>query len=161
MQLFSPPIGAEQKAALRDAARIEHLFELLHQPQALQPLLPPIHNVTTMSLHTTLTAAMPTTAAPQPPRRDSLNLRITPTERNLIDRAAASQGTTRTEFILRAARQAAEETLLERALITTHPEAYAEFLQRLDAPARPNERLTRTLQTPFPWATPASDTPAV
>lgn len=103
---------------------------------------------------------MPTAATPTP-RRDTLNLRITPTERSLIDRAAASQGTTRTEFILRAARQAAEETLLERALITTHPEAYAEFLQRLDAPARPNERLTRTLQTPSPWAIPASDTPAI
>jgi len=103
---------------------------------------------------------MPTAATPAP-RRDSLNLRITSTERSLIDRAAASQGTTRTEFILRAARQAAEETLLERALITTHPEAYAEFLQRLDAPARPNERLTRTLQTPSPRVTPASDTPAI
>jgi uncharacterized protein (DUF1778 family) len=93
-------------------------------------------------------------------RRDTLNLRISSTERLLIDRAAASLGTTRTEFILRAARQAAEEALLERALIMTSPAAYAEFLQRLDSPAPPSERLMRTLQTPSPWAGNTPDTPA-
>ncbi len=34
------------------------------------------------------------------PRRDTLNLRIPPAERNLIDRAAASTGKTRTDLIL-------------------------------------------------------------
>lgn len=105
------------------------------------------------------TAAAPD-RAPSSIRRDTLNLRISSTERLLIDRAAASLGTTRTEFILRAARQAAEEALLERALIMTSPAAYAEFLQRLDAPAPPSERLMRTLQTPSPWAGNTPDTPA-
>jgi uncharacterized protein (DUF1778 family) len=98
--------------------------------------------------------------APPSIRRDTLNLRISSTERHLIDRAAASLGTTRTEFILRAARRAAEETLLERALIITSPEAYAEFLQRLDAPTSPSDRLMRTLQTPSPWADDAPHAPA-
>ena len=86
------------------------------------------------------------------PVRNTLNLRIPATTRNLIDRAANSTGKTRTDFILEAARRAAEDTLLDRALVSVSPEAYAEFLKRLDAPAQPNDRLRKTLQTPPPWA---------
>lgn len=85
------------------------------------------------------------------PRRDTLNLRIPPAERNLIDRAAESTGQTRTDFILAAARRAAEEALLDRALMVVSPEAYDEFLKRLDRPARPNKRLRRTMQAKAPW----------
>lgn len=90
-------------------------------------------------------------ATPQQPPRDTLNLRIPPAERNLIDRAALSAGKTRTDFILQAARRAAEEALLDRAVMSVSPEAYAEFLKRLDAPAQPNERLRRTMQATPPW----------
>lgn len=86
------------------------------------------------------------------PRRDTLNLRIPPAERNLIDRAANSAGKTRTDFILEAARRAAEDTLLDRTILAVGPEAYAEFLKRLDAPTQPNELLRRTMQVPPPWA---------
>mgnify|MGYP001571376407 CR=1 FL=1 len=85
------------------------------------------------------------------PRRDTLNLRIPAAERNLIDRAALSTGKTRTDFILEAARRAAEDTLLDRAVLSVSVEAYAEFLVRLDAPAQPNERLRRTMQIKSPW----------
>ena len=74
------------------------------------------------------------------------------TARNLIDRAAKSTGKTRTDFILEAARRAAEEVLLDQALITVDSDAYAEFVKRLDAPARPNERLRRTMKSKTPWA---------
>ena len=84
-------------------------------------------------------------------KRDTLNLRIKPEVRGLIDRAAKVRGKTRTDFILDAARQAAEEALLDQALIYAHPEAYAEFVARLDRPAAPNARLQKTLQTPAPW----------
>ena len=50
------------------------------------------------------------TTEPAAPRRDTLNLRIPSADRNLIDQAAAALGATRTDFILRAARRAAEET---------------------------------------------------
>lgn len=103
---------------------------------------------------------MTTNTSPSSTRRDTLNLRISSTERHLIDRAAASLGTTRTEFILRAARRAAEDTLLEQALIMTSPEAYAEFLVRLDAPTPPNDHLLRTLRAPSPWAADTPDVPA-
>jgi uncharacterized protein (DUF1778 family) len=85
------------------------------------------------------------------PRRDTLNLRIPAVERNLIDRAAESAGKTRTDFILEAARRAAEDTLLDRALLSVGEAAYAEFVKRLEAPARPNKRLQRTMQATPPW----------
>lgn len=91
------------------------------------------------------------TTTPATPRRDTLNLRIPSAARNLIDRAAESSGKTRTDFILEATRRAAEEVLLDRAVLAVSPEAYAEFLVRLDAPPHANDRLRRTMQTPTPW----------
>lgn len=84
-------------------------------------------------------------------RRDTLNIRIKPEVRGLIDRAAEAVGKTRTDFVLDAARHAAEEALLDRTMIALGPKAYAEFLARLDAPPRPNARLRRTMRTPAPW----------
>jgi uncharacterized protein (DUF1778 family) len=94
--------------------------------------------------------AMSTARTTKTPR-DTLNLRIPPAERNLIDRAAESAGKTRTDFILEAARRAAEETLLDRALMVVSPEAYAEFRKRLDGPAQSNDRLRKTMQSKAPW----------
>jgi uncharacterized protein (DUF1778 family) len=45
----------------------------------------------------------------QGPKRQSLNLRIRPEERSLIDRAAKTLGKNRTDFVLGAARRAAED----------------------------------------------------
>lgn len=83
--------------------------------------------------------------------RDTLNIRIKADERGLIDRAAEALGKTRTDFMLEAAKRAAEEALLDRALFSVSPSAYSEFLARLDAPPQPNERLRRTLTTKAPW----------
>jgi uncharacterized protein (DUF1778 family) len=85
------------------------------------------------------------------PRRDTLNLRIKPEERGLIDRAATLTGKNRTDFVLEAARRAAEEALLDRTLFAVSPDAHAAFLARLDAPPKPNERLRRTMQAVPPW----------
>jgi uncharacterized protein (DUF1778 family) len=85
------------------------------------------------------------------PRRDTLNLRIKPDERGLIDRAATLTGRTRTDFVLEAARHAAENALLDRTVFAISPEAYAEFLARLDEPPKPNARLKRALQTVPSW----------
>ena len=84
-------------------------------------------------------------------KRESLNLRIKPEERGLIDRAAKSLGKTRTDFVLDAARRAAEEALLDRTELRVSREAYAEFLARLDAPPRLNARLRRTMKTKALW----------
>jgi uncharacterized protein (DUF1778 family) len=83
--------------------------------------------------------------------RNTLNLRIKPEDRDLIDIAAKIKGKNRTDFMLEAARNAAEETLLERTVIWTTPEAYNEFVRLLDAPPQPNARLQKTVQTIAPW----------
>ena len=84
-------------------------------------------------------------------KRETLNIRIKPEVRGLIDRAAELLGKNRTDFVLDAAQRAAQEALLDRTIFSLDPRAYAEFLARLDAPPRPNERLRRSLQTPAPW----------
>ena len=84
-------------------------------------------------------------------KRQSLNLRIKAEERGLIDRAAKTLGKNRTDFVLDAARRAAEDALLDRTVLTVSPKAYAEFLARLDAPPQPTERLQKTLRTVAPW----------
>jgi uncharacterized protein (DUF1778 family) len=93
---------------------------------------------------------MPTVQEPSV-KRQTLNLRIKAEERDLIDRAARASGKNRTELILEAARRAAEEILLDQTLMRVGSEAFAAFQARLDAPAGPNERLRKTMQTPPPW----------
>ena len=89
--------------------------------------------------------------AEKPVRRETLNIRIPAAERSLIDRAALSSGKTRTDFILSAARRAAEEAILDRALILVSPAKYKKFLALLEAPAKPNPRLRRTMKAVPPW----------
>jgi uncharacterized protein (DUF1778 family) len=93
---------------------------------------------------------MPTTQQKRA-KRDTLNLRIKPELRGLIYRAAELSGKTRTDFVLDAARVAAEDTLLDRTVFEVNAKAYAEFVTRLDAPPRPNTRLGRSLQATAPW----------
>lgn len=81
----------------------------------------------------------------------ALNLRIKPQLRELIDRAAELAGKSRTDFVLDAARRAAEDTLLDRTVFTINRKAYREFLARLDAPPKPNKRLVKSIQTRAPW----------
>lgn len=88
---------------------------------------------------------------PKGAKRDTLNIRIKPEVRGLIDRAAELIGKNRTDFVLDAARHAAEEALLDRTVFPVGSKAYSEFLARLDAPPQPNEKLRRALQTPGPW----------
>lgn len=85
------------------------------------------------------------------PARDTLNMRIKPEDRSLFDWAAKAQGKTRTDFILEAARRAAEETMLDRSLVQVSAEAYKAFQARLDAPPEPNARLKKTMQAKAPW----------
>lgn len=90
-------------------------------------------------------------AVQQKEKRDTLNLRIKPELRLLIDRAAGMSGRNRTDFVLSAARRAAEETLLDRTIFAVNARTYARFLARLDAPPQPNARLRRSLKTIAPW----------
>jgi uncharacterized protein (DUF1778 family) len=84
-------------------------------------------------------------------RRKPLNMRILPETRLLIDQAAELTGKTLTDFVLDAARQAAQNVLLDRSVIPVSDKAYAAFVALLDAAPQPNERLRKSLQTPAVW----------
>lgn len=106
--------------------------------------------VSTVCYSVTGTTGMPISKR-QGIKRDTLNIRIKPEVRGLIDRAAELVGKNRTDFVLEAARHAAEDALMDQTIFAFSPKAYAEFLARLDAPPQPNERLRRSLQTRAPW----------
>lgn len=84
-------------------------------------------------------------------RPDRLDLRIKPEVRSLIDEAAKASGKNRQEFILDAAKSAAEVALLDRRTISLESDAYKAFVALLEAPAQPNENLRKSLTTPAIW----------
>jgi uncharacterized protein (DUF1778 family) len=90
-------------------------------------------------------------AKPAGKTRAALNMRIQPDLRILIDQAAEIVGKNRTDFVLDAARQAAQTTLLDQVHLQLSPAAFKAFVQRLDAPPKPNQRLRKSLQTLAPW----------
>jgi uncharacterized protein (DUF1778 family) len=90
------------------------------------------------------------TVSKQMSRRDTLGLRIKPEDGTLIDRAARLTGKTTADFVLEAARRAAEDALLDQTLFLAGAEAFEAFRARLDEAPRPNDRLRRSLQTPAP-----------
>jgi uncharacterized protein (DUF1778 family) len=41
--------------------------------------------------------------------------------------------------------------LLDQVILAVSPQAYAQFVERLDMPPKANERLRMTMATPAPW----------
>lgn len=100
---------------------------------------------------------MATTRAHEPQRgrearRDSvMNLRVPSATRDLIDSAAAAVGKTRTEFVLESARQSAADVLLDRRLLSLEASAYDAFVDVLDNPPAPTDKLRRLMRRKAPW----------
>jgi|AMFO01.1.fsa_nt_gi Uncharacterized protein conserved in bacteria len=84
-------------------------------------------------------------------RKSLINLRVTGSERDMIDRAAMALGKNRTEFMLEAARRAAEEALLDQALFRLDADRFDAFRAALDAPANPPEALRELMKRKAPW----------
>ena len=93
---------------------------------------------------------MPKQTTPSIPK-DAVNLRIRRDTRTLIDSAAQSLGKTRSDFMIDAARQAAEETLLDQALVRVDRKTYDHFLAVLDQPPS-GEGFERLMNAKQPWA---------
>lgn len=83
-----------------------------------------------------------------------INLRVREDVRALIDQAARAQGRSRSDFMIDAARRAAEDAILDQSVIRVDRGTYDAFVALLDAPAEPNERLRQTMRTPAPWERP-------
>lgn len=84
------------------------------------------------------------------PQTRAVNLRLREDVRGLIDRAARARGKTRSDFMIDAARKAAEEALLDQTLVRVDAESYEHFLSVLDRP--PNgEGFERLMKARKPW----------
>jgi len=78
-------------------------------------------------------------------------MKAQPEVRDLIDRAAKIVHRNRTEFMLDAARQRAEEVILDQQLITVGEKSFERFVEALDSPPASNPRLQRLMEQKAPW----------
>ena len=91
-----------------------------------------------------MSAHVPTTAR-------AVNLRIREDVRAMIDRAAKAHGKSRSDFMIDASRRAAEEVLLDQALVRVDRETYDHFLKVLDQPPA-GKGFERLMKAGKPWA---------
>lgn len=80
-----------------------------------------------------------------------VSLRI-PLERlAVIDRAAEMHGLNRTEYVVECSYRAAVASMAERPLFQLNDDAYEAFVEALQAPAAPNDRLRALINRTAPW----------
>ena len=88
-----------------------------------------------------------------PPMRSArLGLRATPQQEAVLRRAAEAAHKSLTDFILDAAYQAAEQTLLDQRLFMVSGSQYQAILDMLDRPESDNPGLTDLLSRRPVWA---------
>lgn len=80
----------------------------------------------------------------------AVNLRVRDDIRDLIDQAARSQGKSRSEFMIDAARRAAEDALLDQTLVRVDQKTYKRFLNVLDQPPG-GAGYDRLMKAKKPW----------
>ena len=81
----------------------------------------------------------------------AVNLRVREDTRALIDKAASIQGRSRTDFMIEAARRAAEDAILDQRVIMLSQESYDHFLAILERPPEVSEELVKLMRTKAPW----------
>jgi uncharacterized protein (DUF1778 family) len=80
-----------------------------------------------------------------------LSMRLPEADIATIDRAADLRGRSRTDFVREAAVRAAEDVLLERALIAMSPKGFNAFMAAIAAPAQEVPGLVAVLARTSPW----------
>jgi uncharacterized protein (DUF1778 family) len=80
-----------------------------------------------------------------------VNLRIESESRQLIDKAAALLGKTRTEFMVETARREAIDVLLDQRLFVLEDEAFDAFSEALDNPPPPGPKLRALIARRKAW----------
>ena len=84
-------------------------------------------------------------------RSERVDLRMTPSAKRTLQRAAAVRSKTVSEFMLDSALAAAFDTLADRRVFQLRDEEWAAFMRALDAPPRDNPRLRDLLDRRAPW----------
>ena len=80
-----------------------------------------------------------------------INLRTPLPQRELIDRAARLQGKSRTDFMLEASREKAEQVLLDQTLFSVTAKQYKAFEALMNAPLAGNPGFKRLMARRSPW----------
>ena len=88
---------------------------------------------------------------PDLPRERPLSMRLPSADIAIIDRAAGLRGRSRTDFIREAAVRAAEEAILETALIRMSPGGFAAFLEALSAAPQAVPEMAELMERKAPW----------
>ena len=81
----------------------------------------------------------------------AINIRALPRQRNLIDRAAELQHKSRSDFMLEAACQTAENVLLDQRVFSLSAEEFEQFNAVLDESVAENTKLQALLNSNAPW----------
>ena len=81
----------------------------------------------------------------------AINLRAQSGQRDLIDQAASQLGRNRSDFMLEAACEKAQNVLLDQTFFALHPQAFANFSTLCDAPLQTNAGLNALLTSISPW----------
>src|SRR5690348_11500104 len=92
---------------------------------------------------------------PDAPREHPLSMRLPASDIAVIDRAAGLRGRSRTDFIREAAVRAAEEVIVEAALVRMSPAGFTAFLEALSAPPRIVPEMVELMKRKAPWENPA------
>ena len=88
----------------------------------------------------------------QDSRKDALiNMRIHSSTRDFIDQAAKALGKDRSDFVLEAACEKAEEVLLDQTSFFLNEEQWETFNNLLDTPPKANDKLKKLLAKTAPW----------
>ena len=91
-------------------------------------------------------------------RDQVLQLRVSAEQRQMIDQAAAAEGISRTEFILRSCQARARDVLVDRTLFSLTPEQTTALLADVEDPravSQDQASIERLLAIPQPWHAPA------
>lgn len=94
---------------------------------------------------------MSATARPDRLRAENINLRVSHSQKALIDRAANALGRNRSDFMLETACREAESVLLDRRYFNLPEDEFRRFTAMLDKPPANNPRLARLLRSKAPW----------
>lgn len=81
-----------------------------------------------------------------------LNIRTSPQVRDLIDEAAKVQGKTRTDFVLNATTEKAQEVLLDQVFFKLESKSFMEFSALIEAPFVPSEGLKKLMAIDPVWS---------
>jgi uncharacterized protein (DUF1778 family) len=84
-------------------------------------------------------------------KSERVDLRMTPTAKRTLQRAASVANKTVSEFMLDSSLSAAFDTLADRRVFQLDESQWAAFMAALDTPPRKNPRLRKLLNTKAPW----------